>query len=65
VGLPVAIAVGMARFDQLLAGAHNADLARRNGLGPAGRNHASLRIDDDVDLSEDGPLWGRSPDPSS
>jgi glucose-6-phosphate isomerase len=30
VGLPVAIAVGMPRFDQLLAGAHAADLAFRS-----------------------------------
>jgi glucose-6-phosphate isomerase len=30
VGLPVAIAVGMARFEQLLAGAHNADLQFRS-----------------------------------
>jgi glucose-6-phosphate isomerase len=30
VGLPVAIAIGMARFEQMLAGAHNADLQFRS-----------------------------------
>ena len=30
VGLPIAIAIGMARFDQLLAGAHEADLQFRS-----------------------------------
>jgi len=30
VGLPIAIAVGMARFEQLLAGAHAADLQFRS-----------------------------------
>ena len=30
VGLPIAIAIGMARFDQMLAGAHHADLQLRS-----------------------------------
>jgi glucose-6-phosphate isomerase len=30
VGLPIAIAIGMARFDRMLAGAHNADLQFRS-----------------------------------
>ena len=40
VGLPIAIAIGMARFDQLLAGAHEADLQFRSD--PLERNVAVL-----------------------
>lgn len=40
VGLPVAIAVGMQRFEQMLAGAHAADLAFRSD--PLERNVAAL-----------------------
>ena len=40
VGLPVAIAVGMPRFDQLLAGAHAADIAFRST--PLGQNVPAL-----------------------
>jgi glucose-6-phosphate isomerase len=40
VGLPIAIALGMARFDQMLAGAHHADLQFRSD--PFERNVAVL-----------------------
>jgi glucose-6-phosphate isomerase len=40
VGLPIAIALGMARFEQLLAGAHAADLAFRSA--PLERNAPAL-----------------------